>query len=56
MPLFFGILYMLSLAIIIVRVRRIPVVFLNYYGCTGFRTAGLKAVGMEVSRERIIWA
>jgi hypothetical protein len=52
---YIGILYMMSITLLLVvlRVRRIPVVFLNCYGYAGFRTADLKAVNVRVSRERI---
>ena len=54
---YIGILYMMSvmLLLVVLRVRRISVVFLNYYGYAGFRTADLKAVNVRVSRERNIW-
>ena len=58
MPLFFGILYMMSCALIavVLRARRIIPSCSYYYGYAGFRTADLKAVKVKVSRERIIWA
>jgi hypothetical protein len=46
----------ITLVPVVLGVRGIPVVFLNYYGYAGFRTADLKAVNVRVSRERIIWA
>lgn len=52
-----GILYMMSITLVpvVLGVRGIPVVFLNYYGYAGFRTADLKAVNVRVSRERKLY-
>jgi hypothetical protein len=53
---YIGILYMMSITLLLVvlEVRRIPVV--NYYSYASFGTADLKAVNVRFSRERIIWA
>jgi hypothetical protein len=50
-------LYMQSITLlpVVLGARRIPVVFLNYYGYASFGTADLKAVNVIFSRERIIW-
>jgi len=54
---YISILYMLSITLLLVvlRVRRIPIMFLNYYGCASFRTAGLKTASERFARERNIW-
>jgi hypothetical protein len=54
---YIGILYMMSIMflLVVLGVRRIPVVFLNYYGCASFRTADLKAAGERFAREIIYW-
>jgi hypothetical protein len=54
---YIGILYMMSimLPLVVLRVRRTPVVFLHYYGYAGFGTADLKAASKKFAREIICW-
>jgi hypothetical protein len=51
---YISILYMMSITLLLVvlGVRSIPVVFLNYYGYAGFGTADLKAASERFARER----
>jgi hypothetical protein len=45
----------ITLLLVVLGMRRIPVAFLNYYGCAGFRTADLKAASERFAREIICW-
>ena len=54
---YIGILYMMSimLLLVVLGVRRISVVLLNYYGYASFGMADLKAAGERFAREIICW-
>lgn|GEM_PF-5086011 len=54
---YISILYMMSITLLLVvlGVRKISVVFLNYYGYASFRTADLKAASERFAREIICW-
>jgi uncharacterized membrane protein (Fun14 family) len=45
----------ITLLLVVLGVRKISVVFLNYYGYASFRTADLKAASERFAREIICW-